>query len=112
MGHDRRTLVQRVGVQGDALHESGDVTEMVAASGGGQLQDAYAGDPRTAGLPAGRQRGVSAFYYSAAAGRAFEDALLSGRRALGAETSEFSALVPDGECVGGSVGGEGTIAGS
>ncbi len=34
-------------------------------------------------------------------GRAFEDALLSRRRALGAEAAEFAALVEDGHGVGG-----------
>ena len=104
LGHDRRALVQRVGVQGHALHESRRCTKVVSAQYAAEFQDADAGHPRPARLPARRvSEGFQLFTTLQTAGRAVEDALLPRRRPLGAEAAEFAALVQDGQRLGGPV---------
>ena len=65
LGHDRRALVQRVGVQRHALRQPRDVREVVAAPVRQEFQDADAGRPRPARLPARRERRLPAFHHAA-----------------------------------------------
>src|SRR6266566_189556 len=89
-------MVQRVGVPWHALHQPRLVPQVVSAFVRDEFQDADAGDSRSARLPAGCVRGISALHDPATAGRAVEDALLPRRRSLGAQAAEFPALVQDG----------------
>ena len=84
--------------KGTPVHESARCTDKWSPHNVRQeFQDADAGHPRAARLPARRQRRLPALHHAAADGRAVEDALLPRRRPLGAEAAEFAALVQDGE---------------
>src|SRR5258708_7405107 len=88
-----------MGISRDAVDQPADVSEMVAHAIRGTLQDTNVSGAQPTGLPAGRERGLSALRYAATAGRAVGDAVLSRRRPLGAKAAEFAALVQDGECM-------------
>ena len=77
--------------------------EVVAAPVREKFQDAHAGHPRPARLPARRERRIPAFHHAANGRRSVEDALLPRRRPLGAEAAELTALVQDGQRLGGPV---------
>ena len=97
VGHDGRALVQQLGVPGHAVYESRHVQQVVSAQLVEEFQDADAGRPRPARLPARRERRIPAFHHAASDGRAVEDAVLPRRRPLGTEAAEFAAVVQDGE---------------
>src|ERR1700756_5551721 len=76
---------------------------MVATSVRQEFQDADSGRSRPARLQARRERRLPAFHYSADGRRAVEDAVFPRRRPLGAEATEFAAVVSDGKRLGGPV---------
>ena len=107
LGNDRRAVVQRVGVQGQALgllrqaRRGESLPQVVPGDVGQKLQDAHAGDSQPARLPPRRRRGLPALRHVTAAQGAQQDALLPRRRPLGAEAAERTAVVQDGKRLGG-----------
>ncbi len=89
LGYNGGNLVQQLGVRRHSLHGTRHIQQVVATQFGSEFQDADAGGPRAARLPARRERRLPAFHYPANDGRPVEDALLPRRRPLGAEAAEF-----------------------
>src|SRR3954469_10099238 len=97
-------MVPGVGVQRHAVDEPRALPLDVAAHLRGtdrEVQDADAGRPRTTGLSPGRVAGLRPVHHAAAAEGAIEDAVLPGRRPLGAQAAELAVVVHDGEWLGG-----------
>src|SRR5437016_3663366 len=97
-------MVPGVGVQRHAVDEPVDVPQVVAAQlrdRDREVQDAYAGRPWTTRLPARRLAGLRPVHHAAAAEGPIEDAVLPGRRPLGAEAAELTVVVGDGGWLGG-----------
>src|SRR5215469_969192 len=92
-----------MGVQGYALHQPRALRQVVTTHVRHELQDAYAGRPRSTRLPARRERRIPALHHAPAPKHSVKDALLPGRGPLGAEAAKFTALVQDCQRLGRSV---------
>ena len=94
--HHRGDLVPGVGVQGKSGGQPRALREVESGELREELQDADARGAQRARLPRPGLTRLRALHCAAAPRRAVEDALLPGRRPLGAEAAELEALARDG----------------
>src|SRR6266568_4232803 len=92
-----------MGIWRAPLEEQRKVSRILAALVRGQIQNADVGDSWPKRLSARRERRFPTVHYPATIKDSVEDVVFPGRRSLGAQAAEFTALVQNSERLGGSV---------